>query len=235
MIDQALVAAAKRVVASKPRNHITPAMLLAAVMQESSGVNYFTDFAPDSLFHANVTAACRYYKKKKLADGQIIRLGPYNTGFSPADIKRLIAFPAKVSSKIGADWAVPPGLIGKFAKFRFEYGYWENRDIARLPNEQRFYASCSWGVVQFMGPNISKEYDASFIRRFAADIPLQLLYGAGELDKLLTRTDGDLFRAYKAYNSGNPESQDPEVIARANAVVRRAALLDQPPKGKANV
>lgn len=219
MIDLGLIALARKAVASKPRDYITPSILLAVVMQESGGCPYFIDTKPGSLYHLNVGAACKYFKKRRKPDGSWETLGPFFTGFKPNDIRQMITVPDEIDG-----WRVPQAMRGHLAKFRFEYGYWER--FNNLGKTDRFYMSCSWGLVQFMGPNISKQGDIGFIKRFAADVPLQLLYGAGMVDDLLTNNHGDLVKAYKAYNSGNPNSTRRDVIDRAEAVARRALEIE---------
>ena len=188
MIDPALIAICKKAVAAKPRKHVTTSDVVAVAMQESHGVPTFTPW--DVQFKLNLRTAVRV------------------TGMSEADIRKLIIIPADVNG-----WKTPAIMVDKFAKFRLEPSYWGvNRE---LENADRFYKSCSWGLGQLMGVHLS---DTAHIRRFMADVSDQALWIAGMIDSLMTASDGSLFRAYKGYNSGNTESQNKDVIARANSV-----------------
>lgn len=226
-MDVGLIAAAKKAVGEKPRRHVTPAHLLAVVQQESGGVPYFIDTKPGGLYAANVQMAVEYFKwRKDTKTGQRVRVGPFRTGFNRQEIHELITIPGRVG-----DWIAPKDLQGKPAKFRFEYSYWESRKFQHLSPEDRFYMASSWGLVQFMGPNITGQATTpeaiQFIRRFTADIPMQLLYGAGMLDDLLAQAGGDLHKAYRGYNSGDIDSQQPAVIARADNVVKNYQRIKQ--------
>jgi len=222
MIDPGLVAKAKKAVAGKPRKYVTPAILCAFVMQESSGVPYFVDHKPGSIFRMNLNAALTIKRKK---DGKIVERIP--TGLTEKDIRDVITIPAKVG-----DWEVPAAMRGQLAKFRFEPGYWKK--FPHLDKSDRFIYSCSWGLVQFMGPNISRvpdEQGIAFIKRFMADVDLQLMYAAGMIDQLLVRAKGDVNKAYRGYNSGNVNSDDPAVIARANNVQKLLRQIEEQIKG----
>lgn len=221
MIDLGLVAAAKKAVAAKPRKHVTPAMLLAVCDQESHCMPYFVDTKPGSQYALNMGEAIVHKVRDK--HGNVLERIP--TSLKESEIRGYITLPEEVDG-----WKVPKELAGQRAKWRFEYGWWKH--YGKMTNrEERFMLSSSWGLVQFMGFNIIGNSgktggDAiAFIRKFACDVPLQLLYAAGMFDDLLTDADGDLLRAYKGYNSGKIDSQDPAVIARAKAVVANAARI----------
>lgn len=256
MIDPGLVAMVRKAIESKPRNYISPAVLLSVTHQEAGDSPIFIDTKPGGIYRMNVAGATSFWSRRKLPDGRTEKRRIY-TGLNEAQIRELIRIPEHIGG-----FSPPKMLVGKLAKFRFESGYWQR--FPHLSKVDRFYYSCSWGLVQFMGPNISKTPDAKgieFIRRFAADIPMQLLYGAGMLDDLLTRAhrspvekkwleelekrgdsmviDGkqqaivDLVRnatpverAYKAYNSGFLDSAQEAVIRRARAVAGRAIDTD---------
>lgn len=218
MIDPGLITLAKKAVETKPRKHVTPAILLAVVMQESHGMPYFVDTKPGSIFAANIYDA-QYPPIWK--DDKII--GRATTGLRESEIRQAITIP-----EVLGKWRPPRAMVGKMAKFRFEHSYWKRH--GHLDKMERFRMSSSWGLVQFMGPNITKGMDRDdadyFIQKFAADVPLQLLYGAGMLDDLLIAAEGNVDHAYRAYNSGNPESKNAKVIARAKGVERRALEID---------
>jgi hypothetical protein len=223
MIDLGLIAQARKAVSSKPREHVTPAILLAFVLQESSGVPYFIDTKPGSLYAANIAMAVVHKIRDK--HGRVVRT--VETGLTAGEVRQAIVIPPEIDG-----YKVPPVLVGRPAKFRFEYGYWKR--LGHLPKMQRFRMASSWGLVQFMGPNIigrwqgdgdpsngDKDEDRDrFIQRFAADIPLQLLYAAGMIDELLEQAGGDVDGAYRGYNSGDVNSSRPDVIARAKAVAK---------------
>jgi hypothetical protein len=220
MIDPGLVAKARKAVDAKPRTHVTPEILCAFVLQESAGIPYFVDTKPGSIFRSNVNAAISY--KAKLKDnGGIIRV---STGLTEPEIRAAITLPDKVGL-----FDVPAIMRGKMAKFRFEPGYWKK--FPALSKIDRFLYSSSWGCVQFMGPNISKNPDRAgieYIKRFMADVDLQLLHGAGMVDDLLKKSHGDVNLAYRGYNSGNIHSTDPAVISRANNVQKHLReILEQ--------
>jgi hypothetical protein len=219
MIDVGLIAKAKKAVASKPRKFVTPAILCSFVQQESNGVPYFIDHKPGSLFRMNLNAAMKInYRNPKT--GKIEKV---STGLSEKDIRGLITIPNKLG-----EWEVPPAMRGQLAKFRFEPGYW--RKFPQLELHDRFIYSCSWGLVQFMGPNISPVPDKQgidFIKRFMADVDLQLMYAAGMIDQLLVKANGDVNKAYRGYNSGNVNSTDPAVIQRATNVQRHLREIEE--------
>lgn len=231
MIDVGLIARAKKAVESKERKHVTPAILCAFVMQESHGCPYFVDTKPGSIYRLNTNAAISYKAtlkgrlltpeecKERGLDpndsprmpGKIIKI---DTGLIEAEIRAAITIPNKIGN-----FDVPAIMRGKLAKFRFEPGYWKK--YKQLSKIDRFLYSSSWGLVQFMGPNISPQPDRAgieFIKRFMADVDLQLLYGAGMIDDLLKRAGGDPHKAYRGYNSGNVNSTNQAVIKRADNV-----------------
>lgn len=219
MIDVGLVAKAKKAVTSKTRKHVTPAILCAFVQQESGGVPYFVDHKPGSIYRMNLAAALKIAHRNPKT-GKIERIP---TGLTEQDIRAIITIPNKLG-----EWEVPSIMRGQLAKFRFEPGYW--RKFPQLELHDRFIYSCSWGLVQFMGPNISPVPDRQgidFIKRFMADVDLQLMYAAGMIDQLLVRADGDVNKAYRGYNSGNVHSTDPAVIARANNVQKHLREIEE--------
>lgn len=219
MIDLGLIARARKAVESKPRHFVTTSILCAFAQQESGGVPYFVDTKPGSIFRANMNAAFAYKAKIKGTE-KIIKVP---TDLSEAEIRSIITMPDKVG-----EFDVPAIMRGKLAKFRFEPGYW--RRYKNLPKLDRFIYSSSWGLVQFMGPNISKTPDRAgidFIKRFMVDVDLQLLYAAGMIDGLLERAHGDVNLAYRGYNSGNIHSDDPAVIARANNVQKHLREIEE--------
>ena len=244
MIDPGLIAKAKKAVAGKPRKYVTPAILCAFVMQESSGVPYFVDHKPGSIFRMNLNAALKIKRtipgrfltadecKKAGHDPKLLPRKPSTTvieptGLTEKDIRDIITIPAKVG-----DWDVPAAMRGQLAKFRFEPGYWKK--FPHLDKTDRFIYSCSWGLVQFMGPNIAPEPDEqgiAFIKRFMADVDLQLSYAAGMIDQLLVRAKGDVNKAYRGYNSGNVNSDNPAVVARANNVQKLLRQIEEQIKG----
>lgn len=203
MIDLGLLAQINRAIAAKPRKHVTPAILLAIAMQESHQLPYFIDTKPGSQFAMNLHTASRItgINAKTLTD--FVRIEPIEGG-----------------------WKVPACMVGKLAKFRCEPGYWKRyTDLAPL---DRFVYSCSWGIFQFMGPNIAKNHtpkDIEFIKRFAADVPMQCVYAAGMVDDLLDH--GSVDAMYRAYNSGDPHCKNPEVVARARAVSQSAIEIQK--------
>lgn len=222
MLDLGLIAAAKKAVAAKPRKYVNPEILLAFVMQESSGVPYFVDHKPGSLFAANVYEACNY--KKRIGppgNKKIIRVA---TGITPAQIRQWVTIPEKIG-----DFQVSKTMRGQLAKFRFEPVYWV-KTCKRYPHlslEDKFIFSSSWGLVQFMAPNICKEptpENLQFIRRWIADPALQLVYASGMIDGLLVTAKGNIHTAYKGYNAGAGnmfrKDIDPAVTKRADNVFR---------------
>lgn len=234
-LDRGLVALARKAVAAKPRHYVTVHDLLAVVQQESHGMPYFTDTKPGSIYSLNVAAAITYHKKVRARNslGQplvdekgnpVFVRKAFNTGLTQRDILKAIIIPEQIGS-----FRPSKTLVGQKAKFRFEYGYWERFSNIADPI-QRFRMASSWGMVQFMGPNISgklagEEADL-FIQRFAADLDMQLLYGAGLLDELLVRARGSMDHAYRGYNSGDVNSDNPDVIARAKNVAKQAVIYE---------
>lgn len=182
MIDLGLLQLINEAIVKKQRRWIKPSTLMAVILQESHGQPFFIDTRPGSLYSLNMLSSEKYNKTDPHDKRKRIVI---TTGLKRAEIHKWITIPKKIG-----DWSVPPGMVSKLAKFRFESGYWERYRTAIPDDYSRFIYSCSWGLVQFMGPNISKTHDQAgidYIRRFAADIPLQLLYGAGMVEDLLER------------------------------------------------
>jgi hypothetical protein len=122
-------------------------------------------------------------------------------------------------------------LKGRIAKFRLEPGYWEWSKTQNLPSPtDRFLASCSFGVGQQMMrwvlPLETKKWPA-VIENFKGSIDVQLSYLITNLRTLLINNNGSILKSYRAYNSGNPNSKDPVVIARALQVKSLKATIEQ--------
>lgn len=223
MIDLGLWALAKKAVATKPRKFVTPAILCAVVLQESHGQPTFKDTKPGSQFDQNLrTAQCYSKHFDKPTKGFTL----IKTGLVASQIRGWVTIPAKVG-----DYVVPRFLVGQYAKFRLEPSYWErNKELAPA---DRFLYSCSWGLCQFMAPNISKEptpEGLQFIRRFAADPLMQLVYGAGMIEQIMSEGH-DVYSMYREYNSGSANSTNPDVEARAANVAALAIQIAQSTKG----
>lgn len=213
--EQALVMLAKKVVAATTPKHVTPAILLAVIMQESSGVAFFFDTGFGSLFKMNIFGAMKYRKKKADGTFEIIY-----TGLREGQIRTM----ATIGPTVGK-YIVNKLIVGNIAKFRFEPAYWER--FAHLPIETRFIFSCSWGLPQFMGPNINRVLDetgAEYIKQWRADLSMQLTSAVHFIDNLLEHSHGDVNKMYRGYNSGDINSANPDVIYRANAVEKAANL-----------
>lgn len=180
-------------VKERPRRYLTPAILYAVIMQESGGVPYFNE--TDKQFNINMGSAI------------------LNSSLSPNQIKTIITIPDNINGIV-----IDPFMAGKMAKFRFEKGYWKK--FPELDPVTRFRVSCSWGISQVMGANISKTKGLQ-IQLFSANIKQQLSWTANELERLLRLASGDVFKMYKGYNSGNINSTNLDVINRAREVVNR--------------
>lgn len=219
-IDLGLIAQAKTAVAAKPRKWVSPEMLLAFVMQETSGVPYFIDHKPGSLCYANIFDAVGYRRKVKDANGKLQTIRVF-TGLTSGQIREEITIKEKVGN-----WTAPRVMRGQLAKFRFEPGYFikHKKRFPELSLIDLFLYSSSWGLVQFMAPNIVKggptPENLEFIRRWRADPAMQLLYGAGMIDDLLVKTKGNVHHAYRGYNSGDINSPRPDTNKRADNVLR---------------
>ena len=218
-LDLGLLAQARTAVAAKPRKFLTPEILLAFVYQESGGVPYFIDHKPGSLCYANIYSAVGYKRTLKKDDGtkQVIRVF---TGLTAMQITKEITLPEKVGN-----FTVPKVMRGQLSKFRFEPGYFikHKKRYPQLSLIDLFLYSSSWGLVQFMGPNIVKSptpENLEFIRRFRADPAMQLLYGSGMIDDLLVKTNGNVHHAYRGYNSGDVNSTRADTNERADNVMK---------------
>jgi hypothetical protein len=221
VIDLGLLAALKKAVTAKPRKFLTPAILGAVVLQESGGVPYFIDTKPGSLYRLNILGAVKYRHVTDRSDGtRTVQM--IETGIREREIRDVIMIPPMVEH-----YQVPKIMRGQLAKFRFEPSYWVQ--YPNLAKMDRFLYSCSWGLGQVMAPHLGQP-DAlgfNFIRRFMADTDLQLLYAAGMVEELLERADGDVLGAYKGYNSGDVNSENAAVIARAQIVARSAQQIQR--------
>ena len=221
IVDLGLINKTEKACALKPRKFVTPAILCAVAIQESNGIPYFQDTKPGSIFSMNLGPAICYHKKIGEVDGKPI-FAAYKTGLYEKDIRRIITIPAKVNN-----YQPAKQMVGMMAKFRFEPSYWERN--AKLENlEERFLYSCSWGVMQFMGPNAAYNLgpcEAGFnrIREFMCSPDMQLAAGADYIENIMAKISGhDCEHMYREYNSGNPNSTNPDVEKRALAVAARA-------------
>lgn len=184
-MNPGLVDACKKAIATKTRTHPRghPAVkvedMLAVIKKESS-------FNP-------VFLEGERQLKENLATAV------WATGLRESEIRALIT----ISPRVGY-WKVPRELSGRLAKWRLE-PEWYVKSM-RLHFLNAFYWSSSWGLVQFMGfnicPDVTREDLPNIIQRFAADIPMQLLYCAGELEKLLKLSNYNRPLAFTRYNAG---------------------------------
>lgn len=171
-------------------NYVSPAAVIAVCLQESGGVPTFN--SSDALFHQNLQAAASVttLPPTMILDYVKIQEGP---------------------------------LAGQIAKFRFEPGYWVWAGSQGLPSiNLRFLCSCSFGVGQQMMRWVlpqNKDRWEGFVENFKGSLNTQLTYVIETLERLLGETEGDLFKAYKAYNSGTATSVDIQVMRRATRVV----------------
>lgn len=160
-------------IAKRKRAYVTAADVAAVVCKESHAVPYFS--TTDPLYKANLRAASAITGLTQVAlkSALIIASGPYK---------------------------------GKIAKFRCEPGYWSWAKKQKFTPIDQFLLSCSFGVGQKMtryyvyGTPQSKWI--SSIRKLMAQVELQLLYVAGDLDKLLVGTKGNRALAFTRYNAG---------------------------------
>lgn len=181
---------AKALVATGKYPHVIAADIIAVCMNESHGQPTFSSYDP--LYRINLNDAVHVTKLPvgMLKDALSIKGGPWH---------------------------------GKAAKFRLEPGYWEWALQQQLDTpSEKFLCACSIGIAQQMMRWILPAGEgnwSSFINDFMGSLSLQMAYLAGNLEKLLIEANGDLLKAYKAYNSGDMNSSDPAVIARANRVI----------------
>jgi len=181
---------------------LPPSAVIAVCIQESKGVPTFNE--KDELYALNLDAAAKGTKlpPSLLRDAMKIKQGP---------------------------------LTGAVAKFRFEPSYWEwsGKHGLSSPTE-RFLCSCSIGIGQQMMrwvlPADEKEW-LPFIENFKGNVDTQLSFCIKEMHRLMVATKGDLFRAYKGYNSGNIDSKNADVVRRALRVVNLASIVDKQLKG----
>lgn len=171
---------------------VTIADALAVCQQESDCIPVFK--VDDPLFAVNLGTAVKTtgLPKTMIGEAITIRKGPY---------------------------------VGQMAKFRLEPSYWDWAQKQRLNSLQMMLMmSCSFGVGQQMMrwavPAGQVETWTAFVENFKADTGLQLQYLLGNLKKLLDEAEGDLDRAYRGYNSGDINSQNLAVMARAANVVK---------------
>ncbi len=183
---------------TKPVHYTTPAVMIAVFLQESEGSPTFTPL--DDLYKANMAAATKYttLPELMLMDALLIKSGP---------------------------------LAKSIAKFRFEPSYWAWSGGHQLSSPtERFLASCSFGVGQQMMrwvlPPKTSDW-LSYIENFKGNVDLQITTAIDKISDLMRVTNGDLFEAYKGYNSGNIKTADPAVIDRALNVVRLRDMVQK--------
>ena len=175
MIDLKLLQKIKEAVGKRNRKHVTAADVLACVSKESGGVPIF--HANDKLLAANLRAAEKItgISQDQIKQTMIIQSGPYQ---------------------------------GEIAKFRAEPGYWKwaQNYKSAFKNTDLLLLSCSFGL----GQKMTRWYVAGVpvgewipnIKGFMGNVPLQLLYCAGDLDALMVQTKGDKALAFTRYNAG---------------------------------
>lgn len=176
-------------------NYVSPAAVIAVCLQESNGSPTF--LLSDAQCKDNLKAAMAIttLPQQLLIDALTIKSGV---------------------------------LAGQIAKFRCEPGYWEWTATKQIPSVSlRFLCSCSIGIgqqmIRWVLPATKDAWD-EFVESFKTNVDIQLEYLIKALEKLLGETEGDLFKAYKGYNSGDIYSTNPDVIERAKHVV---ALRDK--------
>lgn len=225
MIDLGLLAKLHIAILAKPRRFVTAATLGAVVLQESGGMPYFIDSKPGSEMYSNISDAINHAIYHYTATGEKLTTEYVATGLTYKTILAAITIPPAVGN-----FMVPSAMRGRPAKFRFEYSYWKRFKTEIENPADRFIYSSSWGLCQFMGPNIAKEptpEGLEFIKRFAADVDMQLLYAAAMIDDLLASNKGNVDAMYREYNSGSAESTAPKVVARAQQVAISAQKIQQ--------
>lgn len=201
-MDAELILKVKNALADGRRKFVSVADVLAVIDRESEGVPIFRK--TDHLFQDNLAAAAKItgVPAAKLANAAIIQGGPYK---------------------------------GSIAKFRCEPGYWDwaksltNRDW--LP-EERFILSCSFGLGQKMArwllTGVAPGDWMSIIRQFMGSDRLQIMYVAGDLERLLADSHGDKALAFTRYNAGSKANQSWKAYQDYGLVVaKRAEEIDQ--------
>src|ERR1700722_16078966 len=155
---------------------VTPEDAVAVCHQESNLNPIFSH--DDPLFIQNIGAAYNESKlpRQMIWEAILIKKGPYS---------------------------------GQMSKFRFEPSYWDWAIKQRCNSLQlMLQMACSFGIAQQMmrwavTPGKPEEWTA-YVENFKADTGLQLKFLIAQLDKFLAGNEGDLFKAYKQYNSGDP-------------------------------
>jgi hypothetical protein len=114
---------------------------------------------------------------------------------------------------------------GSIPKFRPEPGEFKKAKWSHLTPVQKLFNCSSWGLGQVMGYNILQGKPAglipAIIKLFSEDEYAQVLWTAKELDRLLIKSKGDMFKAYCYYNGGSKGPSNPSSQARATEVMSR--------------
>jgi hypothetical protein len=119
---------------------------------------------------------------------------------------------------------------GVICKFRCEPGYWAwaSKLKGSWTAEERFLLSCSFGLGQKMArwlvsSGIEGAQWIAFIRKFNADLNLQIQYVCGDLDALLVGSGGNRLVAFTRYNQGtrdaNHDGKADEIISDYGKIV----------------
>ena len=201
MIDLKLLQKIKEAIGKRNRKYVTAADVLACVSKESGGVPIF--HANDKLLAANLRAAEKItgISQDQIKQTMIIQSGPYQ---------------------------------GEIAKFRAEPGYWKwaQNYKSAFKNTDLLLLSCSFGL----GQKMTRWYVAGVpvgewipnIKGFMGNVPLQLLYCAGDLDALMVQSKGDKALAFTRYNAGPAANKNyPAYKAYGLPVYEKSLLLQK--------
>jgi hypothetical protein len=182
-MDKGVIQLAKTALTAKSRQHVTLADILAVCERESHCVPVFTE--RDNLYRVNLKAASQI------------------TGLAEVDLVKALI--------------IPVGVYKNYvAKFRCEPGYWKWAKEVKgsFTQPERFLLSCSIGVGQKMTrwlvTGTPKQQWIPGIKHFMGSVATQLLYVAGDLDRLIDISSGDRKLAYTRYNAGPGAKQHTE-------------------------
>lgn len=173
--DPILIERVHRMIASKPRKHVTSADVMAVIQKETGGVPYFEGKEP--LFRANLMSASHI---TGLTEKQILDVVTFKSGSLAGKYYKFRCEPAY--------WQWAHMLKGSWTpqeRFLLSCSFGYGQKMAR------------WYVANLNGADWIPK-----IHQFNVDLNMQVQYVCGDLDALLVQSKGNRLLAYTRYNEG---------------------------------
>ena len=188
--DPVLINRVHRMIASKPRKHVTSADVLAVIQKESGGVNHF--IGTERLCLDNLRAAERI---TGLTELQLMQHLIFVDGPLAGKLYKFRCEPGywDWASKLKGSWTAQE-------RFLLSCSFGLGQKMAR------WLVSAGLEGAQWI----------PFIHKFNRDQNLQIQYVCGDLDALLTQAGGNRLLAFTRYNQG---TRDRDKDGKPDAIV----------------